>query len=236
MGGRNRFPIWSADSQRIAFQSDRDGDLGIFWQRADGTDKAERLTRADPGVSKIPESWSPTGDRFLFDAAAGSNVSLWTFSVAEKKAERFGDARSAFPMNAVFAPDGRWVAYSMYAADTTGIFIEPFPSTGAKSRIATSRIHPLWSPDGRELFSLGSSLVAVPIATARGLEFGSPVPIPRSLQHGGMTSVRSYDIMPDGKRFVGLVPSEPDRADATPQIQVVLNWAEELKNLVRPAK
>ena len=35
--GQNRFPAWSADSQRVAFQSDREGDLGIFWQRADGT-------------------------------------------------------------------------------------------------------------------------------------------------------------------------------------------------------
>ena len=35
-GGNNRFPIWSADSKRVAFQSDRDGDLAIFWQPADG--------------------------------------------------------------------------------------------------------------------------------------------------------------------------------------------------------
>jgi serine/threonine-protein kinase len=31
-GGKNRFPIWSADGQHVAFQSDRDGDLGIFWR------------------------------------------------------------------------------------------------------------------------------------------------------------------------------------------------------------
>ena len=42
--------------------------------------------------------------------------------------------------------------------------------------------------------------------------------------------------MPDGKRFIGLVASEPDKASATPQFQVVLNWSEELKKLVRPAK
>jgi len=33
--GRNRFPIWSPDSRRIAFQSDRDGSPGIFATRAD---------------------------------------------------------------------------------------------------------------------------------------------------------------------------------------------------------
>src|SRR5262249_30022472 len=36
-GGHNRFPLWSSDGQRIAFQSDREGDEGIYWQRADGT-------------------------------------------------------------------------------------------------------------------------------------------------------------------------------------------------------
>ena len=30
-------PVWAADGEHVAFQSDRDGDLGIFWQRADGT-------------------------------------------------------------------------------------------------------------------------------------------------------------------------------------------------------
>ena len=42
-GGRNRYPTWTPDGQRVVFQSDREGDLGIFWQRADGTDSAERL-------------------------------------------------------------------------------------------------------------------------------------------------------------------------------------------------
>lgn len=105
-GGQNRFPVWTADGQRVAFQSDREGDRGIFWQRADGSEKAERLTKPDPGVSHIPESWSRTGDRFLFGASTGSSVSLWTFSVPDRKAEPFGEVRSAFPLNAAFSPDG----------------------------------------------------------------------------------------------------------------------------------
>src|SRR5262249_48358535 len=39
--GRNRFPVWSPDGQYVAFQSDREGDLAIFRQRADGTGMAE---------------------------------------------------------------------------------------------------------------------------------------------------------------------------------------------------
>jgi len=51
-GGRNRFPLWSPDGQWIVFQSDRDGDLGLFRQRADVSGTAERLTKPDPGVAR----------------------------------------------------------------------------------------------------------------------------------------------------------------------------------------
>ncbi|HLH30794.1 MAG TPA: protein kinase, partial [Terriglobia bacterium] len=44
LGGANRYPVWSADGQWVAFQSDREGDLGIWRQKADGTGTAERLT------------------------------------------------------------------------------------------------------------------------------------------------------------------------------------------------
>src|SRR5262245_7365490 len=67
-GGNNRFPIWTSDGQRVVFQSDRDGDLGLFWQRADGTGTAERLTRADKDVAHVAESWSPKENGFLFRA------------------------------------------------------------------------------------------------------------------------------------------------------------------------
>ena len=53
-GGNNRFPIWSRDSQRVTFQSDRDGDPAIFWQLADGTGRAERLTKPEKDTAHVP--------------------------------------------------------------------------------------------------------------------------------------------------------------------------------------
>ena len=65
-GGQNRFPIWSPDGQRVAFQSDREGDLGIFSQPADGNGPVERLTKAAKGDAHVPESWSPDGRHVAF--------------------------------------------------------------------------------------------------------------------------------------------------------------------------
>jgi hypothetical protein len=43
-------------------------------------------------------------------------------------------------------------------------------------------------------------------------------------------SVRTYDILPDGKHFIGVVPAGQAQTGAAsaPQIQVVLNWFEDV--------
>jgi Tol biopolymer transport system component len=242
-GGKNRFPIWSADGERVVFQSDREGDLGIFWQRADGTDQAARLTKPDQGTSQAPESWSPDNKRFLFRVVKERSVSLWTFSIEDKKAAPFGDVRSQNPTNAVFSPDGRWVAYSTnlalgeVLAEAGGIFVQPFPTTGAKYQISSvTGKHPLWSPDGKELlYSLPAGFVAVALTTQPTFTVGNPVQAPqgRLFDVIGPESPRRYDTTPDG-RILGIVTAArtPSGAAAAPEIQVVLNWSEELKQRV----
>ena len=180
-GGNNRFPIWSGDGQRVAFQSDREGDLGIFWQQADGSGVAERLTKPDQGTSHVPESWSPKGERFLFGVTKGSSVSAWTFSLQDKKTTQFADVQSMTPINAAFSPDGRWVAYTFTEVGTRGpwIYVQPFPATGAKYQVSKTAgvIHPVWSRDGRELVSqpLGQWVVQT-ITTEPSFAASAPVP------------------------------------------------------------
>ena len=83
----------------------------MVWQPVDGG-TAERLTKPDPGTSHVPESWSPDGEVLLFSATKDFVSSLWTFSLRDRKATPFGDVKgSSIPTNAMFSPDGRWVAY-----------------------------------------------------------------------------------------------------------------------------
>src|SRR4029453_6967368 len=69
-GGKNRLPVWSSDGKRIAFQSDREGDLGLFWQPV-GTSVPERLTKADPETFHIAQSMSPNGEHLLYQVVHG---------------------------------------------------------------------------------------------------------------------------------------------------------------------
>ena len=102
--------------------------------------------------------------------------------------------------------------------------------------------HASWSPDGSELFYVPGQfqLVVVAVTPQPRLEFGNPLAIPRGGFLGGpSTTIRNYDIMPDGERFIAVFPSAAIAGDQSGlaehpslRINIVLNWFEELKERV----
>ena len=242
--GKNRFPIWSPDG-RVAFQSDRAGDLGIFMQRADGTGPAERLTQPAKGEAHAPESWSPDGKTLLFTVQEGTTFSLWSRSNENGKAAPLGDVRSIEPIDPVFSPDGRWIAYRVRIGNAlldsnNGVYVQPFPPTGARHQAprVIADFHPVWTPNGDSLVYVPSAnsgrLAIVRVMKDRGVTFGVPMTMPAVVTGGVLSGGRrAYDVLPDG-RFIGLVVPGDARSTvgAASQIRVVLNWHEELKRLV----
>jgi serine/threonine-protein kinase len=234
-GGNNRYPTWSSDSRRITYQSDREGDLGIFWQLADGSG-VERLTKADEGTSHEPESWSSDGDTLLFSLVKGTDVSLWMYSRQSRKASPFGGVRSSRPIGAMFSPDGRWVAYSSREETGGTVYVEPFPATGVKYEIpARGRLphHQVWSPDGKELFydTGPAAFEILTVFTAPAFGFGNPVTVPKVFYTASsLTTRRPFDILRPSGRILGLItPGQADSGGALQQIHVVTNWLEEVK-------
>jgi hypothetical protein len=67
--GANHFPIWTPDGRRVTFSSGRRGELGVFWQRVDGTGHAERLFKPEPGIRAVPDAWSRDGQTLLSEKA-----------------------------------------------------------------------------------------------------------------------------------------------------------------------
>jgi serine/threonine-protein kinase len=232
-GGNNRFPIWSDDGERVAFQSDREGDAAVFWQPVDGG-VAERVTKPEPGTSHTPESWSPNGDVFLFSVASKSEFSLWMYSIRDRKATPFNNVRSAsVPTDAVFSPDGQWVAYqTAESGQTEGTtFVEPYPPNDKKYQIARCG-RPLWSHDSTTLFCIPGPgrLASVTVNTKPTFTFTNPVAVPRGFGIADPAVSRPFDMMSDGRIVgIGTVGQAESESASAAQIQVVLNWFEELK-------
>jgi Tol biopolymer transport system component len=240
--GNNRNPVWSSDSQYIAFQSDREGDLGVFWQRADGTGKVERLTKPEQGVAHVPESWHPTTNVLLFDAVKSGEHTLWALTLPDKKASPFGGVKSNLPTGAVFSPDGRWVAYTSNETGANRAYVQPFPATGARYQVygkdQESAHHLLWSKTTNELIynPRPSSLEAVSVTTQPIPAFGNPVALPRPFITGPPQTRRQFDLMPDGRFLALAAPGQAETGSAAgplaPEVRLVLNWFEELKQRV----
>jgi WD40 repeat protein len=133
--GNSTHPIWTPDSRRITFASDRGGAWGIYWQPADGSGVAERLTTAAKGAQQWPESWSPDGRvlAFVNQSVSGSNgtQALRTLSLERGATEVFYDLPGLTQMTQngmAFSPDGKWVAYSSIEQGSQFlVFVEPFP-------------------------------------------------------------------------------------------------------------
>jgi len=211
--GRNRFPVWSNDGTYVAFGSDRDGDPGIFRQRADGTEVAERLTKAEKGTAHIPTSWAPDGSRLLYDSVTVDKTTLWSFTMSDRKAAPVGAIASGTPTGAVFSPDGRWIAYTSNEGRTSNaVFVEPFPPTGAKQQVSKDQDdghHLVWTRDGAELLFTpgpGTRLSVVGVATRPTFKpVSTEAVLPRPFRNEGPEAVRPYDIAPDGRHIFGLV-------------------------------
>jgi Tol biopolymer transport system component len=229
--GKNRYPLWAPDSRSIGFQSDRDGDIALFRQSADGNGNAERLTTPDKGTSHVPDSWSADGRTILFEVATGTEYTLWALSLTDRTTTRVGDYRSPTPLDATFSANGRWIAHRTVANEGPGVAVEPFPPTGSTFLIGEG-IHPVWAPDGKTLFvrrMVTGEFLSTPVTTEGAFTFGTAQQLPRTfIERQSGSTARNHDITPDGK-FVGVVATEESQVNPSRQINLVTNWFEELK-------
>ena len=231
-GTQNDGPLWSPDGTRVAVRSNREGVPGsMFWQMGDGSGGVERLSTSTQ-VSDLPMSFSPDGQLVAFIRAdPKTQRDIWVLSLKDRTRSPCL-VTPATEGAARFSPDGRWLAYVSDESGRPEIYVQPFPGPGGKWQISTeSGSEPAWNPNGRELFyRIGDSMMAVPVTTQPSFSAGRPTVLFKGTYLAStfpLTGI-TYDITRDGQRFVMI----KDQAQSATQINVVVNWFEELKRLV----
>ena len=231
----DNFPLWTPDSARVVFQSSRDGG-GLFWKAADGTGSVDRLKE---GAAR-PWAWAADGGLVFDQGAIDIGVLMME---GERPVEMLLDAEYVEGSPAL-SPGGRWLAYESAETGTALIYVKPFPNLDGLWNVSLDvGIRPVWSPDGSELFYVdpqANMLMVAQVETEPTFSSSTPKPL-LSLSGfyafgGGATGGRSFDLAPDGDRFVflksgggDLQTSDDDPFNDFNGLIVVENWFEELK-------
>ena len=140
----------SPDGRRLAFDSDRDGERGIYVADVNGQG-ARRVS--GPGFASVP-SWSPDGRRIAFVRAEARRPrvwNIWILDLASGDSTRITSHRYGQPWGATWFPDGNRIAYSHEArlivrtldGKDVRIFNSPLPGRLLRT--------PAVSPDGRQI-------------------------------------------------------------------------------------
>jgi Tol biopolymer transport system component len=131
------------------------------------------------------------------------------------------------------------MAYESNESGNFEVYVCAFPDVNkGKWQISTDGGDgPLWSPDGRELFyHNGDSFMAVGVETEPTFKPGNPKILFKGKYLFSGNEYVFWDISPDGKRFLMLKQvastEEAPVAVSPREINIVLNWFEELKQRV----
>ena len=237
-------PVWTPDGTVLVFGSYRSGVANVFWQRADGTGEAQRLTTS--AVAHLPDAFTPSGQQLVLHEGdpATTRQSLVVLPVRRDGQQLKGGTPSTFvggrflKANARISPDGRWIAYAANDTGTFEIYVQPFPGPGERVQVSNGGGNlPLWSPTKSELYYAGPGQQRM-MAASYAARDGVFVPAkPRrwsetlfSTSPPVGTYGPSFDIHPDGQRFV-VTPPRQEALDVNTQLVLFFNFFDELRRL-----
>jgi Tol biopolymer transport system component len=144
-------PVWSPDSQTIAYEAPDGQDSDLFVLDTDSR-TPRRLT--DDEFEDSPFAWTEDGRSVLVTSHRGGDgsrlsITVWQVDIADGAlTHRPGLAANASPMS-LRSPDGRWDAYFT----ERGSLLITNPGVKSGTRIARapevdSSVHLTWSPNG----------------------------------------------------------------------------------------
>ena len=230
--------VWTTDGRRLIFSSDRSGTRNLYEQAADGTGTVERLTES-PDVQTVT-AISPDGTGLIFTettSTTGEDVMRLSLNGSHQVTPVLQTPFTE--RNGIISPDGHWLTYEANDSGPLEIYVRPYPSvqTGHWQVSTGGGTRPLWAPSSHELFYVAPSGAIMRVEMKPGSSWAATAPT--LLIKGNYLTLqlstvgRTYDIAPDGQRFLLIKRAESQDA---PTFVVVQHFDEELKRLVPGTK
>jgi serine/threonine-protein kinase len=233
--GSSTAPVWTPDGKRVTFATVEGGKRTIGWTLADGSGQPETLAQ----VGGWPSSWSPDGKLLAFSGGEPAQTDIFLLPLpngrGSEKARRFLQTPH-LERDAMFSPDGRWIAYTSFESGPPQVYVRPAAGdAGGKWLISTGAgFSPRWASGGRELFygATGGKIMVVAVEPGPAFRPGTPKEL---FTYASFVAAGSggYDVSADGKRFLMIASGAGEQASAAPEIHFVLEWFEEVRRRVR---
>jgi Tol biopolymer transport system component/tRNA A-37 threonylcarbamoyl transferase component Bud32 len=224
---------WTADGRSVVYLSNRGKFMNAFAHRPDGTEKDSLLLARSADVSEA----LVTRDGRWIVYRQGAN------SLSDLYARRLSGDTTPVPLatteylerNPEVSPEGRYLAYTSDETGRMEVYLHPFPNVRGGKWVVSSAggQMPLWSRDGKELFyrNAAGDMVSVEVTASGTPPLGRQRVLFSALPYTVETVHRTYDVTPDGRRFVMLRAVAGATVDNVPLI-VVENFFEVLRKKV----
>jgi Tol biopolymer transport system component len=218
----NSSPLWLPDGRRIAFVSRRAATVEVYMTDAEGGGKEEHVFTSREPLEL--EDVSPDGRFLVYSTGRGhAGSDVWFVPLGGERKPQPLLQTDFNESEARLSPDGRWMAYVSDESGRDEVYVRAFPQADGRWQVsAAGGRRPRWRRDGRELFYISADRHLVAVDTLSGPPFRSGAP--RTVFVMGRAD--EYDVVGDGHRFLAKTLLNDARRNG---LQVILNWAEELR-------
>jgi Tol biopolymer transport system component/tRNA A-37 threonylcarbamoyl transferase component Bud32 len=230
--GTSQYPVWSPDGRKLIYNSGKLGPTEFLSKPVDNTAPESVVLAGDSQV--VPFSVSPDGRILVYVVVDPKNLpDIWTLSI-DDPSKRRPFLQTPFREGApVFSPDGHWIAYASDESGRSEIYVRPFPGPGQKWTISTEGgAEPIWPRKSQQIFYRNAdTMMVVDVKTMPEFSASKPRRLFERAYERSDAYWPNYDATADGKRLLMLRYIAPPHS-AQRQINVVLNWFDELKQRV----
>jgi Tol biopolymer transport system component len=232
--GQSGTPVWTPDGRSVVY--DHYSSHTVQRRAADGSG-APVAIRGHESFLIIPSAVMPDGLTVLLNRSGlPSKGDILTLAMDGSEDMKSWSATPAHEVEAIPSPDGKLLAYTVVEKADPAIMVQSYPGPGGRWQVSEGpAVSARWSHDQRQLFFLSNQAVmVVPVTSTSPFTYGRPEQVLslRELHTAPRWGSSQYDVTPDGRRFVFLL--DRLRESSPQQVNVVLNWSDELSRTASP--